>query len=207
MNKEILINAHEPPRAAWWMSAACLVPACLFLAAGFCVYSVTGYFRLGPDAAAMRRSVMGSIGGSWDKTIAVNVGGFTVGLVRLGSRFFPMDAEPRAAFESLRNAEVGIYKFRSEPQCADRASILATLDRAMAGRGWHRVVGVCKDQDLVSVYVPRKRLSPRRTRACIMVLHEGQLIIASACGNLDPLMVLAAKHIDLERVRRQAAEL
>jgi hypothetical protein len=199
------MKANEPSRAIGWSSPACLVPLGLFVAAGLCVHGVTGFFRLGSDTATMRQSLMNSIGGTWNKTIAVNVGGLTLGLVRVGSRFFPMDPQPRAAFESARGAEVGVYRLVSEPLCADRASILATVDKAMAGRGWDRVVGVCKDQDLVGVYVPRKRIAPKRMRACVMVWHGRDLVVASARGNLEPLLALAAKQMDFEQMRRQLA--
>jgi hypothetical protein len=199
------MNPPEQSPPARWVRAGYLVPLGLLLAAGFCVHGVTGYFRLSSETATLRQGVMDSAGGTWDKTIAVNIGGMTMGLVRLGARLFLLDPEPRAALETLRGAEVGVYKLQSAPLCTDRASVFATVDKAMAGRGWQRVVGVCKDQELVAVYVPRKPMAPRRMRACLMVWHDCDLVVASARGNLEPLMALAAERLDLSQVQRGLA--
>jgi hypothetical protein len=140
---------------------------------------------------------MGSIGGAWDTKIAVHLGAMTMALVRTGSRLFPLEAEPRAALETVRGAEVGIYKLASESRCAEPRSLLAAADKAMAGRGWQRVVGVCKEQDVVGVYVPGNRIGLRRMKVCVMVLHERDLVVASVRGNLEPLMALAGERLEL----------
>lgn len=174
-----------------------MVPFGLVLAAGLCVFGVTGYFRLSSDTATLRRSAMGSVGGTWDTKIAVHLGAMTLALVRTGSRLFPLPAEPRAALETVRAAEVGIYRLASESICAGPKSLLAATDKAMAGRGWQRVVGVCQEQDVVGVYVPGKRIGLRRMKVCVMVLHERDLVVASVSGNLEPLQALVGERLDL----------
>src|SRR5689334_10402664 len=78
------------------------------------VLGIASYFRLSPETSALRESVLTSVNGTWNKRIALNVGFFTTGLVRAGSHFFKMAPEPRAAFETLRAAEVGIYKLQGD---------------------------------------------------------------------------------------------
>jgi len=194
------MNASEQWKPAGWRSAACLAPLGLVLAAGLCVFGVTGYFRLSSDTATLRRSAMGSMGGAWDTRIAVHIGAMTMALVRTGSRVFPLEAEPRAALETLRGAEVGIYKLASGSICANRKSLLAAVDKGMAGRGWQRVAGVCVEQEVVGVYVPGKRIGLHRMKVCVMVLHDRDLVVASVRGNLEPLMALAAERLDLSAV-------
>jgi hypothetical protein len=118
-------------------------------------------------------------------------------LVRMGSRSFPLEAEPRAVLETVRGAEVGVYELAEEPTCGDRESLLAAADKAMGGRGWQRVVGVRRDREVVGVYVPGKRVASRRMKVCVVVLHGRDLVVASARGNIEPLMALAAQRLDL----------
>jgi hypothetical protein len=162
---------------------------------GFALLAAAGvasYFRLSSETTALRRSVMASVPGHWDKKIAVNIGYFTMGLVRCGTHFIKMPPEPRAAMNALSGAEVGVYKLQEEPQAADARAIFASADKAMQRRGWERIVGVAKERELVAVYMPRKGLSLEHMRCCVMVWHGRELVVASARGNLAPLMDLVA---------------
>ncbi len=199
------MNTSQRTKPSRWARAVYLVPLALLVAAGSCVVGVLGYFHLSADTAALRQSAMQAIGGTWDKTIAVNVGGFTTALVRLGARFFPLEPEPRAAIETVRGGDVGVYTLRSTSVCPDRAAVFTAVDRTMSRRGWERVVGVSQERDLVAVYIPHRRLSPRRMRACVMVFHDRNLVVASARGNLDPLLVLAAQRIDFKKFEQNLA--
>jgi hypothetical protein len=45
--------------------------------------------------------------------------------------------------------------------------------------------------DLVSVFIPTKRISASHVRCCVMVLHDRELVLAAATASLEPLMELA----------------
>ena len=166
-----------------------------------CVIGITGYFRLSSEAAALRQSAMSAVPGEWHKKIALHVGGLTTALLRAGSRFIKLDPEPRAALESVRGAEVGIYKLQDEPEVVNGSAFLVRADRAMSAQGWERVVGVSKERDLVAVYSPRRGVSCHDLRCCVVVFQGRDLIVASAHGNLEPLLEIARDHIDLEHGR------
>jgi hypothetical protein len=168
------------------------------------VIGVASYFRLSSEVSALRESVIAG-NGMWNKKIALNVGFFTTGLVRAGSRFVKMPAEPRAAFDSIRGAEVGVYELEKSAGWVDQNAILARADKAMSARRWDRVVGVSHEHELVAVYVPRKGFSTARMKCCVLVLHDRNLVIAGASGNLEPLLELAQAKVDLSEVTRNFA--
>jgi len=173
-----------------------LVILSLLLGFGLSVVGVTGYFRLSSDSNALRCSLMESSPGQWHKKIAVHIGGLTMGVLRTGLRWVKLPAESRAAIETLRGAEVGIYKLQTDPAWLDQEKIVATADKTMRSRGWDRVVGVVKEGDLVLAYIPRRGLSVGSTRCCLAVLHGETLVVGSARGNLQPLMELAWNRLD-----------
>ncbi len=166
------------------------------------VVGVTGYFRLSSPAAALRTSVMSAVPGEWDKTVALRVGWFTTGMVRAGSRLFEMPPEPRAALDALRGAEVGVYRLKQDAGPADFTSLLANADGAMQRRGWDRIVGVVEKGQVVAVYFPHRKVTFRGIKCCVVVLHGRDLVVASASGNLEPLIKIAEQHLDTGELRR-----
>ena len=166
-----------------------------------CAIGVVGMFQLGSEATLLRKTLMSSVAGIWDKKIAIRVGGITTALVRGGSRFFNLPPEPRAALDALHGAEVGVYNLREEPGYVERGPILTRADKAMAARGWDRVVGVVQENNLVAIYMPHKKASAGNIRCCLMVFSGRDLVVVSARGNVEPLLALAEKHIepDLKR--------
>lgn len=164
------------------------------------VVGVTGYFRVSPETAALRASLMQSVPGTWHKKIALSVGSVTTGLVRAGSRFINMPSEPRAALDALHGAEVGIYRLEEEV-AVNKGAALQAADKAMKSRGWDRIVGVVGERELVAVYFPRKA-SPRDVKCCVLVFQGCDLVVASVRGNLEPLVQLAHQHMDLGELKR-----
>lgn len=169
------------------------------------IVGITSFFRLSPEAAILRESAMAGAPGAWKKTIALNVGFFTTGLVRIGSQFFKLDAEPRGAIDSIRGGEVGIYKLQNSAGWVNHGAILARADKAMSARRWDRVVGVSQDRQLVAVYAPRRGLATDHVRCCVLVLKENDLVVAGASGNLDPLLAIAKQNLDLKNATKRLA--
>ncbi len=178
-----------------------IVAAVLALFAA-CVVGVTGYFRLSSPTAALRSSVMSEIPGPWHKTVALRVGWFTTGLIRTGSRFFQMPPEPRAALEAVHGAEVGVYKLQRDPVASDFKGLFAAADQAMKRRGWDRIVGVAEEGQFVAVYFPHRKVTLRGIKCCVLVLKDRDLVVASASGNLEPLLKIAEEHINTGELRR-----
>lgn len=158
-----------------------------------CAVGIAGYFRLSSPTQALRSSVMESVPGEWDKRFAIHVGGFTLGLVRLGSGLFHLRPEPQAALASLHSAEVGIYRLHDGTSESHYPAIFAAADKSMKRRGWERIVGVAENRQFVAVYVPRGMHSVTHVAACVVVLHERDLVVASARGNPVPLIDLAQR--------------
>ena len=162
------------------------------LAAALCAITVssTGCFRIGRDAAALRNSLLQSSDTSWTKTIEVGVGTLTLSATRFGLSFVDLEPEARTALQSVRGAEVGVYQLHGGGM-KDRGGMLSSADKAMAARGWNRLVGVVKDRDLVAIYVPKKLASTRDIRVCVAVFNDRQFVVASARSDLEPLMAIA----------------
>jgi len=181
-----------------------VVVGALLMGFAAAIIGVISYFQLSSEASVLRESVIAG-DARWNKKIALNVGFFTTSLVRAGSRFFKMPAEPRAAFESIRGVEVGIYKLEESAGWVDPNAVLARADKAMSARRWDRVVGVSHEQELVAVYLPRRGLSTEHIRCCVLVLQGHNLVVAGASGNLEPLLELAQTKVDLAAVTRNLA--
>src|SRR5438094_3896323 len=94
-------QTHAAPR----LQTGHVVLLACFVLFVLCVVGVTGYFRLGAETAALSSSLRKAVPGTWHKKIAVNVGEFTMAVVRHGLRLVRLEPEPRAAIEALRGAE------------------------------------------------------------------------------------------------------
>lgn len=167
-------------------------------------FEIRGLFCLSGEAAALRGSAMSGLSGHWSKKIALRFGWLETCLLRTVSHAFKLAPEPRAALDSLRGAEVGVYRLHGEAGWAEFRTILARTDKAMSGRRWDRVVGVSHERELVAVYVPRRGLSAETMRCCVLVLQGQDLIIAGASGNLGPLFEVAAKRVQSDQYRASA---
>lgn len=186
------------PDSRGFIRVGVLILAGMLTFLAVCALGIIGMFRLGSEATTLRQTVMNSVPGVWEKKIALRVGGIATGLVRLGSGFFKLEPEPRAALATIHGAEVGVYALRDEPGLVNVSAILARMDKAMSRRGWDRGVGVGKEHELVAVYFPRQGLSPRRAKCCVVVFQGRDLVVVSARGNLEPLFQLASGRLDRE---------
>lgn len=173
-----------------------LVILALLGTVALCVFGITGYFRLSSGTATLQSSLVKSVGGQWDKKVAVRVGWLTMGVVRSGLRCVRLSPEPRAVIEALHGFEVGVYNRTPGARRIDRGAMLSTTDAAMSSCGWTRAVGVAKEHEFVAVYLPRKGISANRMQCRVIVLHGETLVVASARGNLKPLLEIATSRLD-----------
>lgn len=152
---------------------------------------LTGCFKVSRDVDSLRQSVMQVIPSGWHEEIEIGVGGWVFALARGGSALLELDPDIRAALEVVRSADVGVYKFQGNSKNLNAGKILKSADDAMTKRGWERVVGVVSPGEVVAIYLPKDMNSSRLVRFCVLVLDDRQMVIASACSNLEPLLTLA----------------
>jgi hypothetical protein len=167
----------------------------MLVALALLVVGVTSFFRLGRDARTLRNTfIVGVTSGTTvtsEKRIELSVGPVSFCAVRAGLSCLPIPTEVRTALRAVRGAEVGIYRLAGGLSEVDSSALLSAADRAMAARGWDRLVEVAKDGEVVAVYVLSARELGSRLRACVAVLHEQQLVIVSGRTDLEPLIELA----------------
>jgi hypothetical protein len=170
------------------------LPLSMLLTLGLIVVGLIGFVRLGPDGRCLRDSLLLSAAAQTiqcQKKIELSAGGLTFDLLRAGLSFAPLPADARTAVQALRGAELGVYHIPGGMGCLDRAALLTAADQAMARRGWERMVGVAKEQELVAVYVPTTQSASGLMHACVAVFSRTELIVVSARTDLEPLMELA----------------
>ncbi|HKS38854.1 MAG TPA: hypothetical protein VJW76_16790 [Verrucomicrobiae bacterium] len=164
---------------------------------GLLVAGVAGHLGVKGDAGALRDSLMESSAGDWERKIEVNVGAFALNLARAAIAFVDLDPEVRDALRAVRGAEAGVYERRGGVKGrVDRAAMLQAADKAMAARGWDRLVGVVDGDQLVAVYLPAEIRSPRDVKVCIGVLDEEHLVVAGGRSNVEPLVELAVRRAE-----------
>jgi hypothetical protein len=148
---------------------------------------------------------MEASGAEWRRQICVNVGGLTFGIVRAGLSFVSLDAEARAAVQSVRGAEVGIYTLSSETNGPDNAAMLAIADRVLNARGWERVVGVLEGDKLVGVYLPVETIFAHKVKTCVVVFDGHHMVLVSAKANVEQLWECLEDKLDLHDKMRSLA--
>jgi hypothetical protein len=158
------------------------------------VIGATSYIRLGPDATALRNSVIKITPAK--ARVVVNVGLSTTGVARLVAGFFPIPSEAQMAMKSIRAAEVGVYRLEQRMEDLDRARVLSTTEGVMCKRGWDRIVGVSHDQELVAVFMPKKACATNM-RCCVLVISDEDLVVVSARGNIEEVLKLAREKTGL----------
>jgi len=157
--------------------------------------SLTGCLKVGSDAAALRNSLTKSDATAWDKQIEIGVGRLTLFAARAGLSFVDLPAEARTVLGAVHGAEVGIYRRHTRARGLDHSAMLSSADEAMSARGWDRLVTVANRHELIAVYVPDKAGMTREVRVCLAVVKEGELVLASARSDLEPLLALASSHM------------
>jgi hypothetical protein len=144
---------------------------------------------------------MKSSGVEWRQRIALNAGHLTLGAVRAGLAHARLDPGARAALQSVRSAEVGVYQLASGPP-PNLAAMLAAADSAMTVRGWERVIRVIDGHNLVAVYVPGKNISAHHLKCCVLVLDGKEMVLVSVQGNPEPLLRYAFDQANLHAQAR-----
>jgi len=199
MNPTLTPPATRRPARRLWLWGLLATPLLMILLLGI---GVASFFHLGSDLRALRNDLIRSGGVEWRQVIALNANTFALGSVRAGLSWVPLHPGARAAFQSIRNAGVGVYQLPDGTPPPDLAAMLTTADSAMTARGWERVVGVADGHDLVAVYLSNDN-AVRRLKCAVMVFDGKEMVLISVQGNPEPLVQYAFSRRDLcARVRQ-----
>lgn len=195
---------RPPTRRPWfWVGLALLL--CPFVALGVIALGAASYLHLSSDTRALRNGLMKASGVEWQQNIGLNIGGTTLSLVRAGVSLAPLDAHARAAVQTVRGVEVGIYELTAGAKPPDCAAMLAAADTVLNARGWERVVGVLDGEELVSVYVPSEAIMARQVKCCVLVFDGQQMVLVSARADVEPLWECLRNQTDLRAKVRSLA--
>jgi hypothetical protein len=185
------------PLSCWWV--LCGLAAVPLLMLGLLAAGVAGCFRLGSDARALRDSAAKATASKLDRNIELSAGWLPLSLVRAGLSLADLDPVARAALETVRGADVGVYELGRQERPLHSGAVLAAADKMMAKHGLDRVVGVASQAEVVGVYVPAAARSGHGLRVCVLVLEARQLVVVSARANVEPLVELAMRQAALGR--------
>ena len=155
--------------------------------------TVTGCFRLGGEGSALRDSVVKATEAECSSRIEFGVGRFTLGLARVPLAFVDLPEEARSVVSAVKGAQVGVYEIRRTGRNPGHGAVLSAADKAMARKGWERVVGVLDGKELVAVYTPKEAPSQRNLELCLMVFQEREMVVVQVRGNPEPLLDLALR--------------
>jgi hypothetical protein len=163
----------------------------LLLATGALWVGGPGCSQANDELHATQDALLASLPGEWQTRVQVTVGPLLLGLARAGIAFADVEPEARIALGAVRGFKVSVHEFIG--QRADRRKMLAGADKALADRGWERVMGVLEGDELVAVYGPAQESSPRQLPLCVMVFDGHELVLVSARSNVEPLVELALR--------------
>ena len=164
----------------WFFGALIVMSVGTVVLAVVLVLGVASYFRLSSETRTLRNGLIQASGAKWQQKIVFNVGDLTLDVARAGLSLAHLDDQSRAALQTVRGCEVGIYELAAAAETPDRAAMLRAADKAMRARGWERVVGVMDEHALVAVYVPEKNTDAQRLNCRVMVFEGRQMVLASA---------------------------
>jgi hypothetical protein len=194
MNPESASQTPAPRRRIWrWVLLAtglCLAP---LLVLGAVVLS---YLTLDGDVRTLRSHVMAATDARWTTKVQMSVGGVTLGAVREGLRFVHHKdiGDARLALSAVKHASVGVYELASgHPDCS-RERLFEDTDRAMARRGWTRLVGVADTKETVLIYVQKEPKDNEPIDLCLAVVGGRELVVVSTTVDPDVLGELVERH-------------
>lgn len=179
MNSPAPVAASPQRRRIWpWILGALLTPVFLL---GFAAFS---FLTLNSEAATLRSQVMDASHSDWDTRVQVSVGRLSFGMLRTGLSLVPgIEEEVRLAMKTVRHASVGVYELADRSANWSREKLFADTDKAMARRGWTRLVGVAEDRNTVLVYVADDADLDATVDVCVAVVDGRNLVVVSA--NID----------------------
>jgi hypothetical protein len=166
---------------------------------GWFASALLGLVRPGAEVSGLRQSLERVAPGGMKARVCVNLGGGTFALTRFGAAFSPLPVEAKAAIASARGADIGVFELDRACGQQDLRNALKQADGRMLSQGWERVVGVMEANQLVAVYCPRKGMSLGKTRVCVLVVDQKDVVIVCARANLESLQPIVSEALKKKR--------
>ncbi|HOB97267.1 MAG TPA: hypothetical protein PKM43_00815 [Verrucomicrobiota bacterium] len=164
------------------------------------------YLSLRPSGSldVVRQAVARSARVDLEPEIEIALRPAACALLRAGAALADHPPELHAALGAVRAVEVGVYQVASSKLSAKPRDMLGDIDRAMAARGWERVVGVMNAGDMVAVFAPQKIRSHRDLSLAVLVFDGSRLVAASIRGDPEAVIDLALEHAPRHHAPRLA---
>lgn len=164
------------------------------------------YLSLRPSGGldVLRQAAAQSAGVELEPEIQIALRPAACALLRAGAALADHPPELHAALGAIRAVEVGVYQVAASKPPAKPRGMLGEIDRAMAARGWERVVGVVNARDMVAVFAPRNIRSHRDLSLAVLVFDGSRVVAASVRGDPEAVIDLALEHAPRHHVPRLA---
>lgn len=194
--------AKSQNRLARWMLLGLLLLITPLVLVGVGVASL---FRLGGDAAFLRREVMNATDSDWNTKVQVSAGWCTLTTARTVMRFVQHEHqdEARLALSAVRRASVGVYERVGRGGEWSREQLFTETDRKMRDRGWSRLVGVVDDDATVLVYTSDDLGTGGLADVCVAVVDGDEMVVVSTKVDADKLFELAERHLPKHGLREK----
>ena len=144
-----------------------------------------------PNLSAIRRNVHTADSAHVKKVVELSAGPILFATGRTALSFVKMDPEIRPLLESVRSAEVGIYKFSG-----NAAEALETMSENLTRDGYTTLARVQRRNEYVGVFVSSKNGDESDFKTCVVVFNKKDLVIVSGRADLRPAFEFARNHID-----------
>lgn len=187
-------QSSAPRRPVWrWVLLAaglCLTPFVLLAVVA------ASFLTLDRDVRVLRSHVMEATHAGWDTKVQLSVGGITLGAIRQGLRFVEHNDidDARLVLKAVKHASVGVYERSAKDVAWSREELFVETDRAMAKRGWTRMVGVADKKETVLIYIPTGMKEDGPVDICLAVVSGKDLVVASTTVDPEALGALVARH-------------
>ena len=129
---------------------------------------------------------------SWNTKIQLSIGRVSLTAIRTILAFVPkVDDRAKLALRAIHGASVGIYDLQGTAGIIETIQLLREADRAMARRGYARLVAVHNHGDTVLVYAPTEISNEASVDLCVAVVNGPELVVVSTSVDAALLADLA----------------
>lgn len=189
------MKVHPATRRATVLRVLLVLCGLGTLCVGLVAFMVYRTLTVGGDLRAARNVVTRDLDLNLARQVQISAHPWLVGLARFGLSFAPLEPEAQLALKAVRGAEVGVYALTATPDARQRSTLFNQVDARLTKRGWHRLVAVSGDGNLVMVYGPDAERDADELEVFVLVLDGRDLVMVSGAGNLAPLVQLAEGHL------------
>ncbi|BET65966.1 hypothetical protein ASA1KI_08840 [Opitutales bacterium ASA1] len=190
-------------RHGWfWFSIALLVGGVACVS-----YVVLDLVAVGPSAVSVRQPIATALENEsgWYPQVRVRLGAVPLFVARRVVSAIPdLPREALQGLRAVRGAEVTIMSHDGRSSPAARADSVVSATAALDRDGWEPVVAVRDGATVVRVFVRDVAVGGETLSVCVVVCEDGQLVVASARVETEPLVELVSTALREHGPRRVA---